>query len=350
MLFGLIWILGELLFGFTVEAIKAFLFYYIVPFSVLLFIPLKSEYLRRVLFVIAFIVSLSCIIEFIVLNIYPGYPQGLYIMSKYLSGMVRDTGEVFFSRKGLLYCANGITFWKHDSGNILAMMFVYIGGYAIHYKKGLPIYLFVFFVFIGLLCTISIANIIASLVGMTFLLLMTAKARFGRVIFSIIMMLVVFYYLQAEFEIFAQVAPDFDPDGSAMETLTSLGNSSFSHKLVSILFGHERLSGFSDLGEFTEVALLKMLTQMGIITFSVFMFVTGFPLYLFLSSNKYLRIKMIVPAITVFTGLLTLWHYGSLYRSTSIFLFFAFSSIILKKYVSVDCVNIKNQNTFSLKI
>jgi len=89
---------------------------------------------------------------------------------------------------------------------------------------------------------------------------------------------------------------------------------------------------------------------MGIITFSVFMFVTGFPLYLFLSSNKYLRIKMIVPAITVFTGLLTLWHYGSLYRSTSIFLFFAFSSIILKKYVSVDCVNIKNQNTFSLKI
>ena len=103
---------------------------------------------------------------------------------------------------------------------------------------------------------------------------------------------------------------------------------------MNIIIGHEHLTGLSDMGYFTEVAILSMLTNFGLVTMIPLILFLCYPIYIFLISKKEIKREMWIPIVTVCTGLLTLLHYGSLFRSTSIFLFFALYSMVIKKYLN----------------
>ena len=100
------------------------------------------------------------------------------------------------------------------------------------------------------------------------------------------------------------------------------------------MFGHEHLTRFSDMGRSTEASILTLLVNFGLFTMIPLILILCYPIYIFLISKKEIKREMWVPIVTVCTGLLTLWHYGSLFRSTSIFLFFAFYSMVIKKYLN----------------
>ena len=124
-----------------------------------------------------------------------------------------------------------------------------------------------------------------------------------------------------------------DPSGEKMIDMMNLGNNSTSERILSIIIGHEYLSDISNMGDRTELGILKIFTNLGIFTAIPFMSLICYSIYIYLISEKKIKRVMWVPFITVCTGLLTLLHYGSLFRTTSIFLFFTFYSMVIKEYL-----------------
>ena len=333
-IFGLIWVFGEIIIiGYSTESIRSFLLFFIIPFCVLLFIRAKDNNIVATIYFIAIIVSISCIIQFIICNIYPGYPLGLELVRGPLEAISPNYNHASFAHIGKLYRAHGITGHYHDSGNILTMASVYCIGYAFYVKKSILTYFLTLVVVTGLLSTLSMANIIAAIVGITIIGLYSSRGLFKRIFIIAVMGYLLLLLFQVEMNYFGQVSPDFDPSGRKMTSMMNLGSSSSLERITSIIFGHEHLSGISDMGYYTEFAILNMLTRFGIVTFIPLISLLCYPIYIFFISKKEIRREMWVPFVTVCTGLLTLWHYGSLFRSTSIFLFFAFYSMTIKKYL-----------------
>ena len=116
--------------------------------------------------------------------------------------------------------------------------------------------------------------------------------------------------------------------------MMNFGSNSILEKSISIIIGHEHLSGFSDMGRLTEFAIFTMLMNFGLFPMIPLISLLCYPIYIFLISKKEIKREMWIPIVTVCTGLLTLWHYGSLFRSTSVFLFFAIYSMVIKKYLN----------------
>jgi len=333
--FGLIWLIGGLLIGNFLESVRLFLFYFIIPISVLFFIRAKENYLDRTIYFIALVVSISCIIQFFVSNVFPGDPFGIEIVRPYLMSIIPSDQLEIFARIGHLYRSHGITGNYHDSANILVLVIVYILG-KIFYKNSNALSLIICLIsIIGLFTTLSLANIIVCLFSVSILSLYSLQGLFKRTFIITLFSLGVVYIFTINLETnsFEEVFNQLNPSGSKMEAMMSFGNSSFSTSLFSLLFGHGRSNKFSDLGQLSESALIVMLTEFGIFNFITYMMLLCYPLYLFYISNKELRSRMFVPLTVVISGLLTLSHYGSLFRSTSIFLFFAFYSIVIKEYL-----------------
>ena len=117
-----------------------------------------------------------------------------------------------------------------------------------------------------------------------------------------------------------------------MQAMMNVGDSNIFENIITMLIGHEDATGISNLGYFAEASIVVLLMQLGILTFIPLLSLLCFPFYLYYKSSKETRILIWVPVVTVFVGILSLWHYGSLFRSTSVFLFYAFYSLAIKEY------------------
>jgi len=354
-IFGLIWCIAEItIFGYRIGPIRIFLFYFIVPFCVLSFIRAKDSYITATIYFIAIIVSISCIIQFIISNFFPGPPIGLQIMRGPLMAIIPDfrlfeeTG-VMYSHVGPLYRAHGITGHYHDSGNILTMASVYCVGHTLYKKTNIFTIFLSVVILLGLLSTLSIANIFAAIIGITIISLFSYRGLFKRIFIIVVIGYALLFNstFQSTQDQFRVTAIDvfsslnLETSGGKMEAMLNVGSSDTSERIISMLFGHERSSGISNMGYYSEISFVIMLMEFGIVTFILLMMVLCFPIYIYFISNKKLRNEMWIPFVTVCTGILTLWHYGSLLRSTSIFLFFAFYSMVIKKYSAIT-INTKN--------
>jgi len=346
-IFGLMWYSVDLVFGHHLESSRNFLLYFIIPISVLLFLHAKGNYLNTTIYFISIFVSISCILEYIVLNYSPDILYGIELVKRSLEAITPGNQRVVFFRIGDIYRAHGITSHYHDSGNILAMASVYCCGQAFYGKKSILKYFLALLVIVGLLSTLSLANIIAAIIGITIIGLFAYRSLFKRIFIIAVMGYALFLISthQTGPDTYGEVFNQLDPSGVKMTAMVNLGSSSTSARIVSMLLGHDRSSMISDMGDRAEAAIVVMLMEFGIVTFIPLMMVLCFPIYLYFISNKELRNEMWVPYVTVLTGLLTLWHYGSLFRSTSIFLFFAFSSMVFKVYVDNYYANQFKGNT-----
>ena len=335
-IFGLIWYFGDIIFGNYLLSGRNFLLFFIAPISILFFLRAKENYLVITIFFIATAVSVSCIIQFIICNIYPADIIGIEMVRGPLEAITPTNNSVIFSRIGSIYRAHGITANYHDSGNILTMVSVYSFGYTFYKKTSILTICLTLLILLGLFSTLSTANIIAAIVCIIIISLFSYRGLFKRIFIIAVMgyALLFFSTFQIEPDAYEDVFNQLDPSGSKMNAMMNLGSSSASERIISMLFGHERSSGISDMGYYSEAAIVVMLMEFGIVTFIPLMLFFCYPIYIFLISNKEIRREMWVPFVTVLTGLLTFWHYGSLFRSTSIFLFFAFYSMVIKKYLN----------------
>jgi len=340
-IFGLIWCFGEtIIVGFSVEPIRTFIIFFIIPLCVLFFIRAKENNIVTTIYFIGIIVSISCIIQFIIINIFPGSAEPLTLGRELLRGpltsIIPSSDRILFSHIGSIYKAHGITGSYHDSANILAMVSVFSIGNVFNKKSSIFSILLTFVFLLGLLSTLSLANIVAAIVGILIITLFSYGGLFKRIsIIAVIVFSLLFLATrQIEENQYDEVFNNFDPSGEKIETMLNLGSSSILERSISIMFGHEHLTRFSDMGNSTEASIVTLLVNFGLFTMIPLILILCYPIYIFLISKKEIKREMWVPIVTVCTGLLTLLHYGSLFRSTSIFLFFAFYSMVIKKYLN----------------
>ena len=330
---GIVWYFGEIIIvGFNLESSRAFLFYFIIPISVFLFIRAKENYLIATIYFIGIVVALSCIIDFIICNLYPGPPIGYEIKRPILDMLVPFGSPRNPSHVGFIYRAHGITGHYHDSGHILTMVSVFCMGKLIFEKRNLLMFTVTLIVLLGLFSTLSTANIVAAIYGIIIVSFYPYTGAIKRLTYLFIFGSIIFFVFQNEFGLLDKVSPDFSIKSDKMQQMTQLGTSSYSNIIISSLLGHEHLSGISDLGKSTEIALFSIITYLGIITIIPLLILLCFPFYIYIKALKPIKNEIWVPTITIFTGIITLWHYASLFRSTSIFLFFAFYSMVIKTY------------------
>lgn len=129
---------------------------------------------------------------------------------------------------------------------------------------------------------------------------------------------------------------------------------------------HTILIGFGYIFEVpmihSEIAFLKILISFGLIPFLILMFICFSPVYYihkfrktgniqarflrnhitgistanFIKTNRTYKLRLILTAMPVLAGTLTLLHYGSLFRITSIGLFCVFIALFFKEYLAIN--------------
>ena len=112
----------------------------------------------------------------------------------------------------------------------------------------------------------------------------------------------------------------------------------------------------------SEVAFVKVLLSVGFIPFLILMFICFSPLYYIhklrkngkaqarllqynnpeistanlIKTSRTYQFQLIIIAIPAFAGIMTLLHYGSLFRSTSVGLFCVLLALFFKKYLAIN--------------
>lgn len=346
---GVIWLTIEIyLVGFNLFKIRTFLMFFITPLSVLLFIRIKEGYIISAIYFIAMIVALSCIFDFWISNIYPGGIIGPEIKKSYLATITPEGNRLIMSRIGILVRAHGITGSYHDSAHILTMSSVFIIGYSFYHKnKTLKVLsvIVILIILLGLITTMSTANIIAAIFGIVFINFFSYRGLIKRLIIISVIGFIVYNIFQNELNLFGIMSPDLNPSGVKMQAMMNMGDSDMLERFSSIIFGHERTTRFSNMGYYSEAAIVVMLMEVGLFTFIPMVCLMLLPIYYYYSSAKEIRKDFWVPVVTVMVGLLTLWHYGSLHRSTSIFLFYAFYAMAIKGYITKSSEYMKNSES-----
>ena len=315
---------------------------FFAPISILIFLNLNYKTILYSIYIIVSIISISCIVDFWISNVFPGYPLGIEVKNYYLYKVIPSTTEIVPARIGSMVRAHGITGSYHDSANILTFCSVFIAGNLFFKKQKRILNAFLLFVLLtALICTLSIANIIACFIGLIIINFSVYKGLVLRTTLSFFVFILIIYFFESFFDISKYILPQLDPSGVKMQAMLISGESNVFQNIVTILIGHESSTGISDLGYFSEIAFVALLMKYGILVFLPFMLVLTLPIYLYIKSSKTFRKTIFVETLTLSIAVLTLWHYGSLVRSTSIFLFYALYSIVIKNHYLENKLHVK---------
>lgn len=331
------WIVTELLLGGEAESIVYFSQMALIPFIIFMFLDVDENVLVRMLFVVSVIVSASCILDFILLNtniiangrdLYLGYQS-----------MLRQDGKPLLSHVGLVYRAMGVTGNLHDSGNLMAILSVFWFGMLATRRR--PRYLIVFMpvFFVALLMTFSVSNIIAAFAGVVMVIVYKMSSFKLRDVFVVIRVCIVgyiMYFLIGHFFNFnwslttAWVAKFHSDEWRGM---TAIGGTDYFADIFMFFAGHNLAVKISNVQFTTEFAVLNMAYSSGLFVLMISLLLMLYPVLCFFKSSGHTR-KMMLPAtVAVGVGVLSLWHYGSVIRSTNIFLFYTMFAIAIQNKI-----------------
>jgi hypothetical protein len=272
-----------------------------------------------------------------------------------------------YSRIGDNILSIGYQASHHDAANILIMCAIFYLSIAINSLKKfielLSILIFFLLVLIILL-TGSVANIIVMTMVSSLGLVFYIRKYILLVPIIVTLTLVYLPLISEYFSDYTYFIEKLNYCQSCMGTGIEKGGmfavlniESLYASLITIFFG------FGDLLRtpfvITEVGFLRALNNIGIIPFTLLMFIMMSPFYYaysfhrnnirgakkiintnshisifkFIQSSKVRTQRLYVISLPVLAGILTLLHYGSLFRVTSIGLFCVFIAISLKEYL-----------------
>ena len=275
-------------------------------------------------------------------------------------------GELRYSRIGENLLPAGYQGDHHDAANILVMCGVFILSKSMLtqelFIKYLDLSVYFLVVFAALL-TGSTANFIVLVAVSSLTLLFYAKKHPYMMmlivccaIFAIPLLLdalsnFTYLYEKASYN-------QFELEGGGM--FNSLDMKSILSSFHAILFGFGYVFKVPMIN--SEIAFVKALVMIGFIPFLVLMFICFSPLYYihtfrkniksrarvlryhnpsfstanFINTNQAFQHRLIIAAMPVLAGTLTLLHYGSLFRVTSVGLFCVLIAIFFKEYLSLN--------------
>jgi hypothetical protein len=266
-------------------------------------------------------------------------------------------GELSYSRIGENYLPGGYLGDHHDNANILVMSSAFYFSQSMNkINKNRIIYFILFFLFTSfLIFTGSASNIISFLIVIGIILII-----YNRKILLIILISLLLFFSQFEkYLYFTEKIKQNQSDLESGGMFNSLNFSSLFNSLHSILLG---------AGDFfqppmmkSEIAFIKILLSIGILPFLCLLFILFSPIYYIYKFNKYANFNLnllrdlnfiqfkkvykikkvylrylIIQSVPVITGTLTLLHYGSLFRITSICMYCILMTIFFKSYLYIN--------------
>ena len=321
MLMGIVNVTVDLLSGVPFE--PSFLYLYLAPYIVFLFLHIPTRYFNVVIAVVTIAIGYSVISNFI--DSLSG-PEGVARVYNYNLKLRPDSFEAF-GRTGGYLRASGYTGNFHDSANILGMAasFFFIRFLLRRWMLDLALFTLAL---VSLTLTQSATNIIVAI--LTILIFTGYILIRSRNIGTYIALLggaacvaVLIAYFGDVMSIFtARVGADGDWGGMTkhldIETVIS--------SIPLLFLGHTY--AFESPTMTIEIGLIKNIFQQGIIHATIFYWVLLYPIF------RFVRVRAVcsdaLPAVAAISfGFMSLLHYGSLFRVTSVFLFFVFYAIVM---------------------
>lgn len=322
----------NLFLGLTYAAFELFLgssfdfgllYIFLAPYSIFVFLRIPRLYFKVAITIITLAICYSVYQNFIVsLNGIVGRREIYSYMLK-----LRPDKFTILSHTGNFYRAAGFTGNYHDSANILGMALSFYFVRFLIEKRFLDLAMFL----ISLKCitlTQSAANIsIAVFTLIIFCIyILYINRQLKTFLFLILGLIAIFILIKNYGNVMSVFIERIGKNGDWKGMLHKLDLNSLFMGLPFIYMGHA--STFSSSVVQTEVAILKIIYQFGIIN-SIFIFmILLYPLYIF-TKLKFKCVESLPSLSAVVFGFLSLLHYGSLFRVTSIFLFYAFYSLCI---------------------
>jgi hypothetical protein len=356
LLFYISWFLPELL---ATRDLKFFLICSVIPFVMFGFMKIPSIYLRRVFFFILFLVAVTTMIDFIMSNI-PRFELRDY--REQLRLMINPDQQAP-TRVGYLLRSVGISGSEHETSCLLAMLIAYVLALRERYISRTMRVILVYLGLLAILFTLSTSNTIVAAAAIVLIVFyyFRRKKYFNTILVSL-PFIVFFFYLNltpdnltkaSDINVVDAVYMKIDPrtaDWTALLTLRTDDNrltqdgtlvcyywqdgcSYIFNEFGGLIIGHEGATQMGEYGRITEIGLLRMMWETGFTSFLCFLLVIFFPALLYFTSDKFTRRAMFPYFCAVATGLATLIHYGALFRTTNIFIFYAFYGACIRQYL-----------------
>lgn len=332
------WIATEMLLGGGKAEIYYFVQMALIPFIIYMFLDVDENVLVRVLFFVTVIVSASCVLDFILLNT-DFIPNGRDLYISY-QGKIRQGGSPLFYNVAGVFRAMGITAYMHDTGNLMAILVVFWFG-MIMTRRGLRYVIISMPLFIvALLMTFSVSNIFAAFAGIVAIIIyQMSSMRLKNIspvisvfIVGSIMYLLIDHFSSFDWSLVTKWVTK-SQSGDEWKVITTIGASDFWADIFMLFAGHNVTANISNISFVTEFAVLQMAYSSGLFILIISLLLMLYPVLCFFKSSRHTR-KMMLPAVAaVAVGVLSLWHYGSLLRSTNIFLFYTMFAIAIQNKV-----------------
>lgn len=327
MLLGIVYVAIDFLLGEPFGT--SVLYIFLAPYVVFLFLRVPTRYLNVAVVVITIAISYSVFDNFIETMKGPEGYENVYAYNIKLRPDVFET----LSRTGEFYRSAGYTGSYHDSANILGMSVSFFFIRFLLKKKKLDLGLFLF-ALLSLTLTQSAANIVIAiftiLIFSIYTLTLSRKAStyvyFLLGVVGIITLIAVFGDVMNIF--MGRLGGEGDYEG--MRNQLDIG--SFLSAVPFLLIGHA--AAFSSKIIQIEVGLLKAFFQFGIVHTTILFWILLYPIICF-AKVRLLCLDALPSVAAIFFGFMSLLHYGSLFRVTSIFLFYAFYSMCLVNIINI---------------
>ncbi len=309
--------------------LPGFIYLYLAPYVVFLFLRVPTHYLNVAIIIITVSLSYSVCSDYISTSSGPAGIQEVY------EDNLKLRPDVFkaLSRTGGKYRAAGYTGSYHDSAHILGMAVSFFFISFILNRRLIHLGLFLCSM-VSLTLTQSASNIIvaiATLLVFVGYILIRKKTLSVYLYFisGMVCILALIGMYGNDMSVFLErVSADGDWEGMA----AGLGVDTLVSSIPFFIGGHA--AGFGGDIMHVEVGLLGTIFELGIVYSVIFYGILLFPLLLFLKCKGVCFDALPALAAVVF-GVLSLLHYGSLLRVTSVFLFYAFYVICLINIYSV---------------
>ena len=215
-------------------------------------------------------------------------------------------------------------------------------------------YFLTFISILTLLLTQSASNIIAGLVGLFIILFVYKRNIFSlnNILKSLILIIPLGIWVYNKYgESIKLLLIWFErvsPEKGNWSGMTYYGQSDFFSNLFSFLFGYGNILKISEVGYYAEQAFIKAIFGYGIFHATIFFLLLSAPVIIYLlNRNRLDKMEVFPYVIAVFVGFLSLWHYGSVLRTTNIFVFFALYGQFTRIYVSRSMHYISHTNTIT---
>jgi len=309
LLFGFYYLISHKLLGGSFDL--SLIYLYLLPYIVFLFLRISVDKIHIAFYLIFLGISFSVLDNFM-------YSYTLQNSISYLEDYNLKLRPLTFeglSRTGRYIRVGGYTSSYHDSANILGILGSYYYAHSIIHKNMLSLIIFIIS-FLAMTFTQSAANIVIALFTcsiITFYITIKKPKTGNYIMLLAITLSITFALAIPEFLIFSE---RIGPHGDWGNMIRNI-----SYKLLffpQFWIGHDSIIGSIS----TEVAFLNLILEQGVFSACLLFWILIYPAYIFLRSKSESLQSLPYLAAVIF-GFLSLAHYGSLFRITSIALFYA---------------------------